>query len=95
MNQDRVRDWLFDAEALRRYILCCCQAKLGGIKDKPDKSPDLYHTAYALSGLAFTEHRPVPTPLYTTPLCSNNAVFNVTDTKVARALEYFSQHPFR
>lgn len=43
--------------ALRRYILCACQDhKRGGLRDKPGKPADLYHTCYCLSGLWLTEH---------------------------------------
>lgn len=41
-------DWV----ALRRYILGACQdVKRGGLRDKPGKPADLYHTCYCLSGL--------------------------------------------
>lgn len=36
-------------EELKTYILIC-QSANGGIFDKPGKSPDAYHTCYALSG---------------------------------------------
>lgn len=28
---------LFNREALRKYILCCCQGQKGGLRDKPSK----------------------------------------------------------
>ena len=37
---------------LQMYILLCCQNENGGLIDKPEKSADLYHTCYVLSGLA-------------------------------------------
>lgn len=44
-------------EALRDYILCCCQmANRPGIRDKPGTNPDFYHTNYGLLGLAVTEN---------------------------------------
>lgn len=29
----------------------------GGVKDKPTKGPDPYHTAYGLSGCSFAQHK--------------------------------------
>ncbi|CCH59766.1 hypothetical protein TBLA_0B09490 [Henningerozyma blattae CBS 6284] len=43
-------------KALRDYTLACCQSKhLPGLRDKPGKKPDFYHTNYALIGLVCTE----------------------------------------
>ncbi|KAJ3212599.1 hypothetical protein HDU67_003706 [Dinochytrium kinnereticum] len=40
-------------EALRQYILICCQnSETGGLLDKPERSPDYYHSCYCLSGLS-------------------------------------------
>ena len=33
---------LFDADALSRYILCCCQDVKGGLRDKPTKCVDVW-----------------------------------------------------
>lgn len=38
--------------ALQRYILHCAQALDGGLRDKPGKPRDFYHTCYNLSGLS-------------------------------------------
>eukprot|EP00040_Diaphanoeca_grandis_P044554 m.12730 g.12730 ORF g.12730 m.12730 type:complete len:399 (-) comp9419_c0_seq1:95-1291(-) len=38
--------------ALSDYILYCCQDIRGGLRDKPEKSRDYYHTCYCLSGLS-------------------------------------------
>jgi len=43
---------------LQQYCLICCQPKdtnQGGLIDKPGKNPDLYHTAYGLSGLSLSQ----------------------------------------
>ncbi len=45
---------LFSKAALEKYVLCACQRESGGLRDKPGKQPDYYHTCYALSGLAAT-----------------------------------------
>merc|ERR1712161_19942 len=44
----------YDINALRSYVLCCCQDPKGGLRDKPTKARDFYHTCYCLSGLALT-----------------------------------------
>ncbi|KAL7622274.1 CAAX farnesyltransferase (FTase) subunit beta [Parahypoxylon ruwenzoriense] len=49
---------LYSREGLIRYILCCGQdqSKRGGMRDKPSKSSDPYHTCYVLSGLSSAQH---------------------------------------
>ncbi|KAL5343705.1 terpenoid cyclases/protein prenyltransferase alpha-alpha toroid [Aspergillus crustosus] len=47
---------LYSREGLTRYILGCCQAKSGGLRDKPGKHPDSYHTCYTLTGLSSVQH---------------------------------------
>ena len=49
-------DMLLDRRRLQSYILACCQSPEGGLRDKPGKSRDLYHTCYALSGLSIAQH---------------------------------------
>ena len=46
----------FDRDALQRYILCCAQQDIGGLRDKPGKRRDQYHSCYALSGLSIAQH---------------------------------------
>ncbi|KAL2162050.1 hypothetical protein VTH06DRAFT_7835 [Thermothelomyces fergusii] len=50
---------LFSREGLIRYILCCCQdqTKRGGLRDKPGKMSDAYHSCYVLSGLSSAQHQ--------------------------------------
>lgn len=48
---------LYNTEMLQKYILMCCQGPKGGLKDKPTKSVDLYHTMYALCGLSLSQCR--------------------------------------
>lgn len=38
------------------YILLACQHPSGGLRDKPMKSADFYHTCYALSGMAVSQY---------------------------------------
>ncbi|KAJ5899747.1 hypothetical protein N7495_004491 [Penicillium taxi] len=47
---------LFSREGLTRYILGCCQSPFGGLRDKPGKNPDSYHTCYVLAGLSALQH---------------------------------------
>jgi protein farnesyltransferase subunit beta len=43
-------------EALQRYILLCGQQIEGGLRDKPGKPRDHYHSCYCLSGLSVAQH---------------------------------------
>jgi len=47
---------LFDKPMLQRYILLCAQDVNGGLRDKPSKPRDFYHSCYNLSGLALSQH---------------------------------------
>ena len=46
----------FDQAALQRYILLCGQYPEGGLRDKPSKARDFYHSCYNLSGLSVSQH---------------------------------------
>ncbi|KAL8638461.1 MAG: hypothetical protein Q9228_004393 [Teloschistes exilis] len=48
---------LYSHEGLTRYILACCQSEEGGLRDKPSKYPDAYHSCYVLAGLSSAQHR--------------------------------------
>uniref|UniRef100_A0A0D6R496 Protein farnesyltransferase subunit beta n=1 Tax=Araucaria cunninghamii TaxID=56994 RepID=A0A0D6R496_ARACU len=47
---------LFNTHALQGYILLCAQVLEGGLRDKPGKSRDAYHTCYCLSGLSTAQY---------------------------------------
>lgn len=47
---------LYNAAALQGWLLSCCQTRGGGLRDKPGKGRDLYHTCYCLSGLSSAQH---------------------------------------
>jgi protein farnesyltransferase subunit beta len=52
-SEQRADNLLFDQYSLQEFLLVCCQSEdEGGMKDKPDTCPDLYHTCYDLAGLA-------------------------------------------
>ena len=46
----------FDEVMLQRYILLCAQDVNGGLRDKPSKPKDFYHSCYNLSGLSVSQH---------------------------------------
>lgn len=52
----------FDEVMLQRYILLCAQDVNGGLRDKPSKSRDFYHSCYNLSGLSVAQHALGPWP---------------------------------
>lgn len=40
-----------------KYLTCCPHLQLrGGLRDKPGKPVDYYHTCYCLSGLSSSQH---------------------------------------
>ena len=47
--------------ALQEYILLLAQHPRGGLRDKPPKNADYYHTANNLSGISSAQHRLVQT----------------------------------
>lgn len=79
----------FRQEALKKFILNVCQTNnntsdnsdaRGGLRDKPGKKPDLYHTCYCLSGLAL---------VVSEELIELDPVFNVGKGKPERMRAYF------
>ncbi|KAF8734549.1 Terpenoid cyclases Protein prenyltransferase, partial [Rhizoctonia solani] len=48
---------LFDKTSLQRFTLVSSQLPSGGLRDKPGKAADLYHTAYNLAGYSTAQHR--------------------------------------
>ena len=69
---------LYSRDGLIRYILSCCQGKRGGLRDKPGKHVDPYHSCYTLAGLSSAQYvtyyrpssssanarHPLPDPIY-------------------------------
>lgn len=56
MLEGENHDIPINKDALRRYILNCCQSdERPGLRDKPGKNADFYHTNYVLLGLIITE----------------------------------------
>ncbi|KAL9623735.1 MAG: hypothetical protein Q9160_001965 [Pyrenula sp. 1 TL-2023] len=49
--------WMVSREGIARWVLSCCQQPGGGLRDKPGKPGDSYHTLYTLAGLSATQHQ--------------------------------------
>ena len=96
---------LLDRERLQQYLLLCCQdVQRGGLRDKPSKHRDFYHTCYCLSGLSVAQHgvsgaasahdrRPVVWGSPTNLLAETDPVFNISAQKLAKAREHFASLP--
>ncbi|KAB2579536.1 Prenyltransferase/squalene oxidase [Lasiodiplodia theobromae] len=63
---------LWSREGMVRYILCACQGKNGGLRDKPGKPVDGYHSCYNLSGLSAGQYRYTYVPPETANASSSN-----------------------
>ncbi|KAF1813573.1 terpenoid cyclases/Protein prenyltransferase [Eremomyces bilateralis CBS 781.70] len=50
------RDY-WSREGLLRYIFNCCQEDGGGLRDKPGKRADAYHTNYNIAGLSWVQNK--------------------------------------
>ncbi|KAF2753885.1 terpenoid cyclases/Protein prenyltransferase [Pseudovirgaria hyperparasitica] len=61
---------LWSKNGLARWILCCCQGKNGGLRDKPKKHPDAYHTCYNLAGLCAAQFQYVYRPSELNPFAN-------------------------
>jgi len=93
---------LFHNIALQQYILLCAQVLEGGLRDKPGKNRDHYHSCYCLSGLsvsqysAMTDSDSCPLPQHVLGPYSNllepiHPLYNVVLDKYHTAYEFFSQ----
>ncbi|KAJ3747584.1 terpenoid cyclases/protein prenyltransferase alpha-alpha toroid [Lentinula detonsa] len=49
-------DVIWNPEGLKEYILYAAQHPAGGLRDKPPKSADMYHTLYNLAGLSAAQY---------------------------------------
>ncbi|KAJ3824904.1 terpenoid cyclases/protein prenyltransferase alpha-alpha toroid [Lentinula raphanica] len=49
-------DCIWNPEGLQEYILFAAQHPAGGLRDKPPKAPDMYHTLYNLAGLSAAQY---------------------------------------
>lgn len=94
-NLKEETEWLFDEVRLQMYTLYCCQdTRRGGLKDKPGKSADPYHTCYNLCGLSISQHRPDGTSICIgnpkdNLILETNPVYNVNPEKLEYARTIF------
>ncbi|KAL1924243.1 uncharacterized protein VTP21DRAFT_7278 [Calcarisporiella thermophila] len=56
LRRNRWSEELYGRDALQDYLLVCCQGGRGGMRDKPGKPVDYYHTCYCLSGLSTSQY---------------------------------------
>ncbi|CAJ1946745.1 unnamed protein product [Sphenostylis stenocarpa] len=100
INEWRAQEPLFHSIALQQYILLCAQEQEGGLRDKPGKRRDHYHTCYCLSGLSLCQYswskRPDSPPLpklvlgpYSNLLEPIHPLFNVVLERYREAHEFF------
>jgi protein farnesyltransferase subunit beta len=82
---------LYRSQHLQAYVLGCCQDISGGIRDKPGKGADFYHTCYALSGLQCAQECGGFLGEESNLLEPTHPMFNVNPKKVAFAIEHFLQ----
>jgi protein farnesyltransferase subunit beta len=100
----------FNQKALQKYILHCGQqTDNGGLRDKPGKSRDYYHSCYALSGLSIAQWSNIPSQeansndfKFPSPkvygdfdnlVKPTSVVFNIGLEKLSAAIDYFSVLP--
>ena len=77
---------VYNTEALQKYVLLCCQGKKGGLKDKPGKNVDLYHSMYSLAGLSLS-YQYYKEDEYMKPI---DPVSNVSKERVERFRKLFN-----
>lgn len=87
-------DLIIDQIALQKYLLQCCQEQRGGLRDKPSKHRDHYHTCYALSGLSIAQNSGAkvifPYSEYN-HLRPTDPVYNICTEKLKSAMEFFAK----
>ena len=82
--------------ALQKYLLLCCQQSDGGLRDKPGKYRDHYHTCYALSGLSVAQNFGTEVVFKnddSNRILPSDPVYNIRDDKLKAAKEYFQAFP--
>eukprot|EP00752_Nemacystus_decipiens_P003891 g3573.t2 len=88
---------IFARRKLQEYVLMCSQQSNGGLRDKPGKPRDFYHTCYTLSGLSVAQHCLSETPTVvgnsSNLLRRTNPVYNIPEDKVSGAIRFFAGLP--
>lgn len=86
----------FDRRKLQLYSLLCCQQPDGGLRDKPSKPRDHYHTCYVLSGLSIAQHDAEGRHVYGSPetaVAATHPVYNIKHEHVLAARAMFEKRP--
>ena len=74
--------------------MCACYQLKGGLRDKPGKPVDYYHTCYCLSGLAISQHSSgVVLGPESNLLCRVDPLCNVLEDRLQETLDYFTAGP--
>jgi protein farnesyltransferase subunit beta len=92
---------LHNPNALQGWLLAACQADGGGLRDKPGKGRDFYHSCYCLSGLSAAQHHggiggaKVVVGSADNLLEETHPLFNVVTRQVEASERYFSARPLQ
>ena len=82
---------------MQEYVLLACQDTSGGLRDKPSRFKDLYHTAYCLGGISIAQNNfngpPSLIGLSTNHLLPLNYAHNITKQNCEKAIQYFEKLP--
>lgn len=90
--------WVMDQIALQRYLLVACQQAKGGLRDKPGKRADFYHTCYCLAGLSIaqnslTHNDDLVLGLPSNRLLETNPLYNIRTDVLPDVMKYYSTLP--
>ncbi|OQS03307.1 prenyltransferase [Thraustotheca clavata] len=86
--------YVSDRELHQRYILMCGQQIEGGLRDKPGKPRDHYHSCYVLSGLSLSQHGDGQVPIVVAGSPDNlvkptHPAYNISPDKVLLIQAYW------
>lgn len=87
----------FSQRPLQTYVFLACQHHNGGLRDKPGKSADFYHTCYALSGVSVSQYPADGSCIIVgdeaNKLQQCDALYNVGLEKAERKSAFFDAQP--
>lgn len=90
-GDDLQKRCLYDPLSLQFWILSACQGTKGGLKDKPGKGVDYYHTCYCLSGLSSAQRESrIVLGGPGNELAHCDLLCNVVEEKLVRARRFFN-----
>jgi len=88
---------MFNQGLLQRYTMLCAQSVDGGLRDKPSKPRDFYHSCYNLSGLSVAQHVlsengvPLVYGDNRNLLKATHPIFNIQTSHAEAAINYFGK----